>query len=393
MRYGSAFCLLLMTGCSNMPAASSLPAGSPSQQVRTGSAGFQTIYTFKGVPDGAVPVGALLTLNGVLYGTTNYGGDNGKDCSPGEGCGTIYQVESGQESVIYRFQVQANGLRPYAGLTDVNGTLYGTTQEGGTHNDGTVFAFSTSGSLKVLFSFDGSDGGFPRAQLTNVNGVLYGTTYLGGATGVGTVFSITTGGTEKVLYSFQGGADGAEPLGALIGVNGKLYGTTLSGGTHNDGTVFAIGTKGNEEVLHSFAGGRSDGSEPFAGLTDLDGALYGTTNQAGAHGDGTVFKITTSGTENTIYSFQGGTDGANPFAGLTLLTGQLYGVASHGGSNNNGTIYTVTASGAEKVLYNFGGTSDGRHPYANLTVNGSALYGTTNSGGTYEKGTVFEFTP
>jgi uncharacterized repeat protein (TIGR03803 family) len=42
-----------------------------------------------------------------------------------------------------------------------------------------------------------------------------------------------------VLFSFDG-SDGAEPAASLIDVNGTLYGTTQDGGTHTGGTVFAL---------------------------------------------------------------------------------------------------------------------------------------------------------
>lgn len=92
----------------------------------------------------------------------------------------------------------------------------------------------------------GSDGANPEVGLTNVKGTLYGTTTFGGANNDGTIFSITTTGQEQVLYSFAGGSDGALPEAGLINVNGTLYGTTESSGRygcrHHDGcgTVFAF---------------------------------------------------------------------------------------------------------------------------------------------------------
>jgi uncharacterized repeat protein (TIGR03803 family) len=131
-------------------------------------------------------------------------------------------------------------------LIDVAGELYGTTEFGGTFNDGVVFKIRADGKTKRLHSFGGgSDGVNPTAGLIDVNGTLYGTTYLGGAHGDGTVFSITPEGTEQVLYSFAGyPSDGEYPWGGLVNVSGTLYGTTSSGGTFSTydsyGTVFAL---------------------------------------------------------------------------------------------------------------------------------------------------------
>jgi uncharacterized repeat protein (TIGR03803 family) len=131
-----------------------------------------------------------------------------------------------------------------------------------------------------------------------VGGTLYGTTCNGGANGYGTVYKITTSGTESVLYSFAGSpSDGACPVAGLTNVGGTLYGTTCDGGANGGsgrpcggigatgyGTVYKITTSGTESVLHSFAGPPSDGLTPFGGLINVGGTLYGTTL-------GTVFSI------------------------------------------------------------------------------------------------------
>jgi uncharacterized repeat protein (TIGR03803 family) len=154
---------------------------------------------------------------------------------------------------------------------------------------------------------------------------------LGGKYGEGTVFAVTPAGSERVVYSFRHGPDGAQPLAGLIDVNDVLYGTTYSGGTHGEGTVFAVTSAGTERVLHNFDAQNSfDGAQPLAGLIDVDGVLYGTTS-AGGYGWGTVFTITTAGTERVLYAFHGG-DGWAPYGGLTDVGGVLYGTTSLGGN-------------------------------------------------------------
>jgi uncharacterized repeat protein (TIGR03803 family) len=201
------------------------------------------LYSFDG-KDGEYPYAGLINVKGKLYGTTYRGGANGY--------GTVFSITpSGKGRVLHSFG-SGDGVGPYAGLLNVNGTLYGTTYHGGTHGSGTVFSITTSGKETVLYSFKGGsgDGASPAAGLLNVNGTLYGTTSNGGsgscllssyALGCGTVFSITTSGKETVLHSFKGGTgDGRYPEAGLINVNGTLYGTTSSGGANRDGTVFNI---------------------------------------------------------------------------------------------------------------------------------------------------------
>jgi uncharacterized repeat protein (TIGR03803 family) len=207
-------------------------------------------------------------------------------------------VVSSSYEALYSFR-GSEGASPYAGLTNVGGTLYGTTYHGGANRKGAIVSVSTTGKEKVLHSLgNGSDGAYPAAALINVNGTLYGTTRFGGTgcsgsgasgssnPGCGTVFSVTTTGRENVLYSFGGGSDGERPQQSLIDVNGTLYGTTASGGGpgcksfYGCGTVFSVTTTGTEKVLYRFAGG-SDGGVPLAGLINVDGTLYGTTVRGG----------------------------------------------------------------------------------------------------------------
>lgn len=246
----------------------------------------------------------------------------------------------------------------------------------------------------VLYSFGGgSDGREPYTGVTELGGALYGTTQNGGTSDDGTVFEMTPSGAESVLYSFAGNSDGRNPRGAgLAKSGGALFGTTFHGGGIDDGTVFKITTSGSESVLHDFGGG-NDGVNPSATLIKVGNAFYGTTIFGGTNGVGTVFKVTAYGTESVIYSFGGGSDGECPYAGLTDVGGVLYGTTANGGTSNDGTVFKITTSGTESVLYSFAGDSDGANPYAGLTDVNGVLYGTTVNGGAPDnEGTVFRIT-
>jgi uncharacterized repeat protein (TIGR03803 family) len=255
--------------------------------------GHETVlHEFAGPPDGTTPEARLLDVNGTFYGTTEYGGAN--SCN----CGTVFSITpGGQEKVLYSFRGGTDGQFPGSGLTYFNGTLYGTAG-GGAYHHGTVFSITPGGKEKVLYSFgaSGNDGVGPLVGLVDVSGTFYGATYQGGAYGDGTVFSITPGGKEKVLFSFNGGngGDGAAPTATLLNVNGTLYGTTAAGGADGYGTVFSTTLSGTETVLYSFKGFQ-DGELPYSGLSYVNGRFYGTTNLGGAQtgccGFGTVYSI------------------------------------------------------------------------------------------------------
>jgi uncharacterized repeat protein (TIGR03803 family) len=349
----------------------------------------RVLHSFNSGMDGKYPKAGLVDVAGTLYGMTEVGGTHNG--------GAVFSVNptTGVETLVYSFAGEPDGDFPLAGLIDVNGMLYGTTANGGDANKGTAFSVNpTTGAETVLHSFDSaSDGQIPVAGLIDVKGMLYGTTEYGGTVGAGTVFSLNpTTGTETVLHSFGGAPDGTYPVASLINVKGRLYGTTEIGGTNGSGTVFSLDLKtGAEKVLYSFSGG-TDGEYPEGNLIDVNGTLYGTAGLGGAYNYGNVFSLNpTTGAETVLYSFRGGTDGVSPVAGLIDVKGTLYGTTEAGGAHNYGTVFSVNlTTGAETVLYTFGGRTDGGNPYPGLVKVMGKLYGTTYFGGTYNYGTVFE---
>jgi uncharacterized repeat protein (TIGR03803 family) len=365
---------------------------------------FTTVQSFDGT-DGASPYAGLVQVtNGSLYGTTQYGGADGQ--------GSVFKMTpSGTLATLYSFCTQStctDGEAPYAGLVqNTDGNVYGTTQYGGANGKGTVFKIGTSGTLTTIYSFCSQsgcgDGELPFAALVRSSGGdLYGTTYYGGAYGSGTIFRINTSGTLTTLYSFCSQSDctdGGNPAAALVQAsNGGLYGTTSNGGANfYYGTIFEISPTGTLTTLHSFDG--MDGGYPSAALVQAsNGNFYGTTSSGGSSLNyGTVFEITSSGTLTTLYSFcslSGCVDGENPDAPLVQATdGNFYGTTAYGGAEGAGTVFEITASGTLTTLHSFEGT-DGEGPYGALTqdTNGT-FYGTTRAGGSgacYDGcGTVF----
>lgn len=414
-------------------------------QVTTNGA-FTALYQFTGGSDGSGPVAGLVQdTTGILYGTTQFGGDANGD-------GTIFQITTnGGFSSMYEFANGADGANPMAGLLRANdGELYGTTDGGNTNGSGTIYRISTSGTYASWFLFPGiNDGGFPSADLVlaqdgnyygtgegggafddgvifratpagtitvlysfgtmnsggvaldgyspegvlaqGSDGTFYGTTSGGGANDNGTVFSITPNGVFKLLYTFGGTSDGAEPwAGMVFGTDGNLYGTTLIGGANDDGTIFQMDTNGNLTTLVSLDA--ADGSPYCTLIQAADGNLYGTA--AGFSGSGTVFQASTNGTFTTLYSFTGGTDGATPEAGLVQGNdGFFYGTTATGGSFSDGTVFKINSSGSFAVLAQFDGTN-GSFSEAPLKLGKDGnFYGTASTGGMNDNGTLFQVTP
>jgi len=355
---------------------------------------FTVLYSFGNGTDGGTPYAGLIRdAAGNLYGTTSGGGAGSN--------GSVFRLDTaGKETVLYNFKGGKDGGFPFAGLTrGPGGALYGVTVLGGASNRGIVFKVNTSGKERVLYSFTGKDGSYPDAGLRrDTAGNIYGATVKGGTSDLGTVFLLDPTGKQTVLHSFTGGQDGSFPYvygNLLRDKAGNFYGTTLTGGDSNQGTVFKLTSTGEEQVLYSFSGG-VDGRFPYAGLVlDAKGNLYGTTYLGGVSDQGMVFKLTATGKEIVLYSFTGGADGGNPSAALLRdAMGNLYGTTYYGGLSNAGVVFKLDPHHTETVLHSFDYANDGGYPTAALIRDSSGnLYGTASAGGTSNHGTIFKLVP
>src|SRR5262249_29906687 len=152
------------------------------------------------------------------------------------------------------------------------------------------------------------DGGGPNALTLGTNGILYGTTQVRGRYFAGTVFTVGTNGVVTAPFVTFTATNGSHPSSLTLGADGNFYATTQSGGTNSaggvssGGTVFRLSTDGTLEDLYSFTGG-IDGANPYAPLAQAsDGSFYGATTEAG-NGYGTLFSISAVGEFNALYSF------------------------------------------------------------------------------------------
>src|ERR1700722_8351830 len=241
--------------------------------------------------DGAYPGGVIPGKNGTLYGITYAGGDFGCNIT---GCGTFFKINHGGDLTLLHAFGGPDGQNANPGLVlDASGNVYGTTMWGGAYGRGVVFKVTAAGQESVEYSFTGAaDGEYPNGGLVqDVEGNLYGTANQGGAYNYGTIFKITAAGEFTVLYSFPGGEPGANPYADLaLDQQENILGVTAAGGAHNFGTIFKLDASGNEKVLHSF-GEEKQGVHPSGLIIDASGNLYGTTYQSGQYDYGSVFEV------------------------------------------------------------------------------------------------------
>lgn len=325
-------------------------------------------------------------------------------------------------TILYSFS-GPDGLNPDASLFQGrDGCLYGTTMAGGQfyapedgeYGDGTVFKMTLSGAFTSLFSFDNTNGYYCQGSvMQGSDGNLYGTTQAAGTPpngkpgyGYGTVFSITTNGLLNFSVALAGTNGNGINSGLVQGLDGNFYGVAYGGGWQadsppgtiegsQDGTVFKVTPSGTLTAIYTFAQlpSHSVGTLPSGGLVQgPDGTLYGTSSS-------TIYKITTNGAASLLFNL----DGSGPTGPLVWgPNGNLYGVTTSGGTWGLGTVFQVSTNGSFTNMFSFDGTNGSvqyfganNFDYAGGLVLGSDgnFYGATVCGGLSGNGTLYQITP
>jgi uncharacterized repeat protein (TIGR03803 family) len=230
--------------CGVAPSGGASNAGTIFKLAKDG-AGFAVLRHLTGKDgDGKTPNSRLVSgPDGALYGTTDAGGTRS--------AGTVFRInpDGNGYAVLHRFTGRFPSGAPRGLILASDGVLYGTTCNGA-RGLGTVFRLNLDGTgFTELRSFQGgtNDGRYPEAPVAEgPDGVLYGTTNEGGDANLGTVFKLNKDGRGyAVLWRFQSdNQDGQRPRAVLLdGGDGALYGTTRGGGHAGVGTVFRLGSK------------------------------------------------------------------------------------------------------------------------------------------------------
>jgi uncharacterized repeat protein (TIGR03803 family) len=334
-----------------------------------------TLYSFIGQADGAFPNGVIVDKAGDLFGTAYQGGNltscSGGCGTVFELTPPVAPQTAWTETTIHAFDGAVDGDFPYAPelAADSRGNLFGTTLAGpAACHCGTVFelqppkAGNATWTNEVLYQFSGQpDGDSPWASLVvDPSGHLFGTTNSGGTADEGTVFEVAPpakrGGTwsESIIYSFQGGADGQNPAfeGVIQAGEGLLYGSTVNivgSGSTTHGTVYSLtppagGAGWTHTILYAFAGA-PDGSSPTSIVLDTSGNIDGVTAGGGTKGHGTVFQLipptpSTSWSETQLYNFTGGSDEGDPFF-VVLRKNKLFGTTQGSSASQYGSVFGI----------------------------------------------------
>ena len=368
---------------------------------------YTVLHTFEGT-DGSEPM-AGLTMDdaGNLYGTTEYGGDRVQ----GNVFKLTYKNSEWIYTNLYSFQGGTDGANPEGRVViAADGTLYGTTNQGGDsqcgygNGCGTIFRLQPPARTcattqcpwneTVVYRFDGSNGtGFPLGDIAiDHRGNIYGTaqyTYQ---------LSPSNGGWAMTILSL----DHYAYFGVTLDAAGNVYGAD-----YFNNNVFELSPTSSgwvAQVLYTL-NERIQGYGLTMPVFDQAGNLYGGASDAGPGGSGTVYQLSPSNDGwafSLLYGFrsQFGFDGPSGGSLVVDPTGTVYGTTSSEGANNVGSVFRLTSSNGSWTytdLYDLTGGSGGCYPNNGMVRDAAGnLYGTTTlcgAGGGSGDGVVFEITP
>jgi uncharacterized repeat protein (TIGR03803 family) len=324
-------------------------------EYNTTSSTFTSLYSFNNPADGTITAqpyaGLAMDSSGNLWGTTKNGGNMGH--------GSIFELASTgpgtfatTDTLIYSFTGNADGKNPYGGLIeDSSGDFFGVCRAGGADTDGTIWELASGAStVTTLYTFtDGNDGREPDDSLImDSSGNLYGTAQQGGSSNRGSLFELAKSGstystTLTTLASFAGSTTGQYPWGSpVMDSQGDFFGVTEQGGVNTDGIVWEVAHGSSTvTIMHSFAG--SDGSNPYGGLyMDGLGNLFGTTEAGGSSSDGSIYELSSTTALNFAANIPN--SGIGTLASISVDVKDQYGNIETG-FNSNVTLAVATGPG------------------------------------------------
>lgn len=245
--------------------------------VGTNGSGFTVLHSFTGA-DGSFPLGGVVLIGNTLYGTTEYGGAHQE--------GVLFSINTNGSGYtdLHDFTPTPGGSEPMGALVAINGMLYGETSQGAANRSGNIFSYNTvTQTYTDLYDLNAQSDGY----LLPIGSNLYSMTNGGGANGDGYIFYVDTNGTGfKDIYDFT---TTTFPSGALTLSGTTFYGCDGDDGPYGDGFLFALDTNGSGyKEFYNFNG--SYGEDIIGSFVMLKGTLYGTA-AAGGPQFGTIFKF------------------------------------------------------------------------------------------------------
>jgi len=404
---------------------------------------FTIHHTFNGLDGSFPWGSLIQAADGKLYGVTNEGGPAYDPANYRYGRGTIFSFDPKTLTTttnLHNFDPQnitTIGYAPRPLILGSDNKLYGVTYRGGLPNkeisngSGSVFSFDpTNLEFNYLAKFGGKekDPMQPIGSLAEVNGTLFGLTQNGPSNSWsegrsrGSIYKLTINGVTpqsvedgtsyENVRRFGSNETGNEGNGGLVKVGNLFYGTSKHGGLYTNGTIFSFNPENDTyTVLYNFGEEGISGIEPAdTRLLHIDGKLYGVTERGAV--------TTNKNLRGVIYSFDLQTkayqvlytSGDNPATGIDGFMADLikdpnsnkvYGTIRN--DNNKGSIFSFDFSipNSFQIEYEFKDVDGGR-PRGSIVMKNGVLYGATNGNVSYpppnyeetlDKGILFSYDP
>jgi uncharacterized repeat protein (TIGR03803 family) len=201
----------------------------------TPAGAFTTLYSFTGGADGSFPNALVQGADGNFYGSALCGPESPPNIFTG--FGSVFKITpTGVLTTLYSFTGGNDGGNPTKLIQGGDGNLYGIATY---PNIGTVFKVTLAGVRNTIYRFEGSNGTGPSRLIASTDGSVYGTTQDGGIPQAGSIFGINPAG-QMSTYIFDGAATGGHPSQLFEGEEHNLYGATAMGGANDMGTIFRL---------------------------------------------------------------------------------------------------------------------------------------------------------
>ena len=192
------------------------------------------LHSFDGTHGAEAYAPLMQASNCNFYGATVNGGLYGN--------GVVFEMSSaGAYTDLHDFDPNTEGGEPFSALIEgTNGVLYGTTAYGGTYNAGTIYSIPLSGgNPNTLYSFDSASGRAPGAPLAqHTNGIFYGDSAWGGSDDLGTFFSFSIG-----LSPFVRLATTSAKVGKTVEILGQGFTGTTAVSFNGPAATFHVASK------------------------------------------------------------------------------------------------------------------------------------------------------
>jgi|GEM_PF-4132354 len=281
----------------------------------------------------------------------------------------------------------------FSGLTLANnGKIYGATFSGGADNFGTIFEVDTAAlTITTIHEFNNTNGAYPRNTLTQASdGNLYGTTGNGGSNDQGTLFKIDiSNNTFNTVFEFNSSNNGEYPYITLTeGPDGLLYGVL------EDDVLFGFDTNSGQLAKLIALNNSTVGNFVFS-LTTINNELIGLTADGGINDEGSLFKFNPTDNTFEVYFNFSDTLSSNRSEILPLNDNEWLIPGSGENIFNGGILYKFNKDTKQtEKLIDFNQSLQGFRPAGPiLYTSTNQFFGATSQGGIYNKGTIYEYLP